>query len=129
MRRPQVAAAALGVLLAAGGCGSEGGPDAPTPMPTNPYRIVISAQGAVSPVELVVPPGTRVLFINNDVRRHDMSSDPHPDHTDCPEIDQLGVLQPGQMRETGNLVIARTCGFHDHDDPTNDRLRGRIVIR
>lgn len=83
----------------------------------------------MSPIELVVPPGTRVLFVNNDSRRHDMTSDPHPEHTNCVELNQVGLLQPGQRRETGNLVIARTCGFHDHERPDDARLKGRIVIR
>ena len=90
---------------------------------------MIDSNGAVTPSELVVAPGTRVLFINNHNRRHDMSSDPHPEHTDCPEIDQVGVLNPGQQRETGNLNTVRTCGFHDHDLPEDGRLRERIVIR
>jgi hypothetical protein len=70
-----------------------------------------------------------VLFVNEHNRRHDMTSDPHPDHLDCPELNQVGLLVPGQRRETGNLVAVRTCGFHDHDDPGNAGLRGTIVIR
>jgi hypothetical protein len=117
------------LLMSVAGCGG-GGPSSPSPPPSsNPYRITISATGAVSPTELIVPPGTRVLFINNHSRRHDMTSDQHPDHLDCPEINQVGVLQPNQSRETGNLVAVRTCGFHDHDLPDDPLLKGRIVIR
>lgn len=83
----------------------------------------------VNPKELAVSPGTRVLFINNHTRPHDMSSDPHPDHSNCPEINQVGLLNPGQSRETGNLVTIRTCGFHDHDNPNDDALWGSLVIR
>ena len=117
------------LMMIAAGCGGGGGPTDPSPAPSNPNRITISASGAVSPPELIVPPGTRVLFINNHARRHDMTSDQHPDHMDCPEINQVGVLQPGQNRETGNLVSVRTCGFHDHDNPDDPLLKGRIVIR
>ena len=107
-----------------------GGDSAPTPNnPTNPFTITISTSGIVSPKQLTVPPGTRVLFVNNHSRRHDMTSDPHPDHLDCPELNQVGALNAGQSRESGNLVIVRTCGFHDHDDPDNVNLRGSIVIR
>lgn len=116
------------LVMAAGGCGG-GGPTDPSPAPSNPYRITISSSGAVTPTELIVPPGTRVLFINNHSRRHDMTSDQHPDHMDCPEINQAGLLQPGQSRETGNLVAVRTCGFHDHELPEDPLLKGRIVIR
>ena len=60
-----------------------------------------------------------------------MTSDPHPEHNDCPEINTVGLLQPNQSRETGNLVTIRTCGFHDHDDPPpgGARWTGRITIR
>ena len=34
-----------------------------------------------------------------------------------------------QSRETGNFVIARACGFHDHDDPLNQALWGTITTR
>lgn len=115
-------------LLIVSGCGG-GGATTPSPPPSNPHRITISSTGAVSPAELIVPPGTRVLFINNHSRRHDMTSDQHPDHLDCPEINQAGLLQPGQSRETGNLVAVRTCGFHDHENPDDPMLKGRIVIR
>lgn len=113
------------VLLAS--CGGGGSSTSPTPM--SPNTFTISTSGTISPVEMTVAPGTRVLFVNNHSRRHDMTSDPHPDHTDCPEINQVGALNTGQRRETGNLVAVRTCGFHDHDDPDNSTLRGRIVIR
>jgi hypothetical protein len=58
-----------------------------------------------------------------------MASDPHPDHTDCPELNQVGFLSPGQSRETGNLVQVRTCGYHDHDLPNTVNLSGRIEVR
>jgi plastocyanin len=119
----------VGLAIASATCGGGYTSPTPTPSPNNPFRVTIAANGAVSPVELVVPPGTRVLFINNDARRHDMTSDPHPEHTDCPELNQVGLLTTGQSRESGNLVAVRTCGFHDHENPDNAALRGRIVVR
>jgi plastocyanin len=117
------------LLIACAACGgSDSQPTTPT-NPNNPYVITISTSGIASPKQLTVPPGTRVLFANNDTRRHDMASDPHPEHTDCIELNQLGVLNPGQSRESGNLVTVRTCGFHDHDNPDNVNLRGSVVIR
>lgn len=110
-------------------CG--GSPSTPSPPNTPPVAattITITPAGA-TPRNIIVDLGARVLFVNNDSRAHNMSSDPHPDHTDCPEINQAGFLQPGQSRETGNLVQVRTCGFHDHDNPGNSALRGTIQIR
>jgi plastocyanin len=120
----------LPLVLLASACGGGSGPAPTTPAPpsVNPNRVTITSTG-VNPAELVVAPGARVLFVNNDTRRHDMTSDPHPDHTDCPELNQVGLLQPGQSRETGNLVVIRTCGYHDHENPGTASLRGRIVVR
>jgi plastocyanin len=120
----------LGAAMAACGGGS---PTSPSSSPgsgggSSTTRITITSSG-VSPTEITVSPGTRVTFVNNDTRSHNMSSDQHPEHSDCPEINQAGMLQPGQSRETGNLTAVRTCGFHDHDNPSNNSLRGRIVIR
>jgi hypothetical protein len=68
-------------------------------------------------------------MINNHTRAHDMSSDPHPDHTNCPEINQIGFLSPGQQRTSGNFNTARTCGFHDHNEPDTAGLKGTITIQ
>ena len=110
-------------------CGGSSTPTTPSsPVGTGP-TMTIDAGGVLSPKELVVAPGTRVLFINQSPRARQVSSDPHPDHTDCPEINQVGFLAPGTRRETGNLNIVRTCGVHDHDDPNNADMRARIVVR
>ncbi len=117
-------AAAAALTIAA--CGS----DSPT-SPTNPpasMTITIGSNGQVSPTSLTVPVGSRVMFVNSHNRPHEMSSDPHPDHTDCPEI-TVGNLQPGQSRQTQNLNTARTCGFHDHIEPSNTALNGTIRIQ
>ena len=83
----------------------------------------------VSPKTLTITAGGQVLFINNDVVAHEMYSDPHPEHTNCPELNQVGHLTPGQSRQTGNLNTIRTCGFHDHERPLNTSLQGSILIR
>lgn len=99
---------------------------------SNTTTITITSAG-VSATQINVSAGARVAFVNMDLRSHNMTSDQHPDHLDCPEINSVGLLQPGQSRETGNLVAIRTCGFHDHDDPPptggTNRWTGRITIR
>ena len=60
---------------------------------------------------------------------HWMASDPHPTHEDCPELNTVGVLQPGERRTSGNLVTTRTCGFHDHDNPGTRSLQGTVTIQ
>jgi plastocyanin len=127
MRTITITTAVAGLCAGFAACGGNGG-TAPTPTPTNPNVITI-ANGVASPKQVTVAPGSRILFVNNDSRRHDMTSDDHPDHLECPAINQVGLLQQSQQRETGNLIAVRTCGFHDHEDPDNSNLRGQIIVR
>ena len=118
--------------LLAGITACSGGPTAlrPDPPPANPFTFTITTSG-ISPKEFTVPQGTRVLFVNNDTRRRNMTANPHPEHNEpgCEGINNVGLLNTGQNRETGNLVVVKTCGFHDHDDPSNNNVIGRIIIR
>jgi plastocyanin len=104
----------------------------PTPTPTpsaGGTTITISAAGVVSPKVLTVPAGTRVTFVNNDTRPHEMDSNPHPEHTDCIEINQVGFMTAGQTKLTGNLPGGRTCGYHDHNRDSDTNLQGTIVVQ
>ena len=123
------------IALAAVSCGSSDSPSStgPTPAPTptpspSAATITITSTGA-SPRSVTVSAGGRVTFVNSDARAHDMSSNPHPEHTDCPALNQVGFLTVGQTKLTGNLTTVRTCGFHDHNDPSNASLQGTIVIQ
>jgi plastocyanin len=78
---------------------------------------------------VTIAAGGRVTFVNNDTRPHTMNSDPHPDHTTCPAINDVGFMSPGQTKASGNLTTARTCGFHDHELFANTSLQGTIVIQ
>jgi plastocyanin len=130
----RIAAFVMTLLAAACGGGGGGTPTAPTPpTTTNPpatttTTITITAAG-VNPQRITVSPGTRVTFINNDTRPHEMNSDPHPNHGECPAIDDVGFLAPGQTKLTGNLTVVRTCGFHDHAQPDVRALQGQIVVQ
>lgn len=131
MARPNhvgVRTATLLVAVICAACGGSGGDATPSSVSSSAATITITPSG-VSPKTVTVSPGSRVTFTNNDTKSHQMYSDPHPEHTDCPEFDQVGFLAPGQSRTTGNLNITRTCGFHDHGDFENLSLRGSVVIR
>jgi plastocyanin len=131
-----VAAAVISVALAIS-CGGGGG-NAPT-SPTSTggggtggtpdlATITITSAGVVSPATVTIRQGGRVTFVNHDGRAHDMSSDPHPSHEDCAPMGQIGFLETGQSRTSGNFNEVRTCGFHDHRQPSNTGLQGRITI-
>jgi plastocyanin len=116
------------------GCGSSSNMAGPSTGSTtctasSTSTTITISNNAACPQNIVVPRGTQVTFVNSDSRTHEMTSDPHPEHTDCPEINQVGNLVAGQTRQTGNLNIARRCGFHDHIDFQNNALKGSITIQ
>ena len=122
--------AGCGVYLLFTACGGSKGPTTPTPTPTPPPgpTVTIGSSGLV-PRTIEIPVGGRLTIVNNDGVSHDMGSDPHPFHEDCPELNQIGMLEPGQFRTSGNLVEARTCGMHDHIRPLVTSLQLRVTIR
>ena len=126
---PILAVVLIGVVACGGS--SSNNPSGPTGGCTpssNPNTIVIQ-NNQVCPSTITIARGSQVTMINNDSRVHEMDSDPHPEHTQCPEINQIGFLNPGQSRSSGNLNTARTCGFHDHTNPDTTSLQGRITIQ
>ena len=79
------------------------------------------------PFEITVAVGSRVTFVNKDDQPHDIQGGLDPDHPDCPEIDVVGFLTPGQSRATAPLTAVRTCEYHDH--ASHHGFGGRIVIQ
>jgi plastocyanin len=114
--------------LAAGACGGGGGSSPSTPSaPAAALTVTITSTG-VSPRSLQVPLGGRVTFVNNDTRTHQIMSDPNPLHNDCPSINEIATIGPGQTRQTASLDVRRTCGYHDHMNPTETALQGALMI-
>ncbi|MFN7915084.1 MAG: hypothetical protein U0Q55_07070 [Vicinamibacterales bacterium] len=126
MRTSLITLAAAAALVAGCSGGNSGGGTNPTPTPAT--VITITSSG-VSPKSVTVARGSQVQFVNSDSRSHQMNSDPHPEHTDCPELNAVGFLSAGQSRTSGNLNTARTCRYHDHDLPNSTALQGSIVIQ
>jgi plastocyanin len=135
MRSRPWALVLLLVLASCGGSSSSpvsGGGSTTTTTTTQPPAglptVTITSAG-VSPKQVEIAVGGRVLFVNNDSVPHEMYSDPHPSHEECPPMNEVNVLARGQSRQTGAFNTARTCGFHDHGQSTNTALQGTIVIR
>lgn len=115
--------------MAAAGCGSDspsspsgGGSDG-----TIAATLTITSSG-ISPKTVSVPVGSRVTIVNNDTKSHNMNSDPHPEHTQCPALN-VGTLTAGQSRTSQNLTTARTCGMHDHEDADNALWKATITVQ
>ncbi len=125
-------ALAFFTLACGGGYTSPANPSSPpsTTQPASPSAATVTITSAgVSPQQVEIPVGGRVTFMNNDTASHEMYSNPHPVHTDCPPMNDVGPLSPGQSRQTGAFTVTRTCGYHDHGQPSNTALQGTIVIK
>ena len=118
------------VLLAMAAIAAAIGPACGGGTPSSPSTdatITITSSG-VSPTEVRVAAGGRVTFLNNDSRPHAMSSDPVQIHNDCPPINDVGFLNPGQRGSTAAMTVRRTCGFHDHTNENDPIFKGRIIV-
>lgn len=117
-----------GLAIFAIACGSDspsspsGGNDG-----TVAATLTITSSG-ISPKTVTVPLGSRVTIVNNDARAHNMNSDPHPEHTNCPALN-VGTLTAGQSRTSQNLTSARSCGMHDHEDASNALWFATITVQ
>jgi plastocyanin len=125
-------AAALATAVACGGDDSPNSPSGPTVSSTGSVgaigsTITISSSG-VNPSQVTVSVGQSVRFVNNDSRARDIASDPHPAHTACPSLNR-GVISAGQTRDSNGFGNAGTCTYHDHNDPDNNAVKGRITIQ
>ncbi len=135
IRNVSRAVLAVGVVVLLCACG--GGNDSPTSPSggsggsagASGATITIGSNGAVSPAQVTITVGQSVTFVNNDTRLHDMTSNPHPSHTDCPPMNAVGTLSPGRTKLTDAFTTARACGFHDHNLPQDAGLQGSITIR
>jgi plastocyanin len=127
-----LSAIALAAVMVAcgGGSTSPSGSGSPTPTPTPAPGLTITITSAgVNPKTLTVARGSQVTFVNNDSQNHDELSNPHPEHTDCPELESVGFIAPGASRQTLNLNTAKTCGYHDHELFNDTRWQGTIIIQ
>jgi hypothetical protein len=126
-----VLAAAGAFTAGACGSGTLNTPITPVPTATPPLggaATITIVGGVASPKQVEINVGQRVAFVNNDTAAHEIASNPHPIHTDCPPINEVGGLAPTTARLTGPFTIARSCGYHDHGLPDNTSLQGTIII-
>lgn len=117
-----------GVAIACGGGGSSytapAGPS--TPSGALGATIHITATG-VTPNDVSIAVGERVRFVNDDTRPHQIQTNPHLFHTDCP-ANNIAILNPGQSADTGAFEEAKGCGYHNHLLPDTQTYWGVIRV-
>ena len=120
----------FGSLTAALGCDYEA-PAAPDSSTTpGPEGAVISiAATGLTPSTVAIAPGQSVTFVNTDSVAHEIASAPVPTYDDCPAINRVGRLEPGQRMVTGALTDTRACGFLDLLRTADSRWQGTIAVQ
>ena len=107
------------------GIGESPTPEDPVTETTEVESVVevLIRNSAFEPASLTIPPGTTVIWTNEDTVPHLLASDPHPAHTGLPEL-VSGTLSQGDMyrftfTKTGNY------GYHCDIHPS---MTGTIVV-
>ena len=132
MRARGAGALALGLAaLLCAGCGGDGDGDgtptpSPAPAPASSVLVVITDTG-LTPRVINVRAGGQVTFRNDDARPHQLSSDPHPEHTRCPEYNNP-VLQQGDLFTATAQPRDGTCPLHDHLNPDSGAFRATVTV-
>jgi plastocyanin len=119
----------LALLLTIAGCdySSPTAPDGSEPGPEG-ASISITAAG-LSPSTVQIASGQSVTFRNDDATAHEVVSTPVPTYSDCPAINSVGRLEPGQSAQTGALTDPRSCGFLDLLRTGDSRWQGAILVQ
>jgi hypothetical protein len=66
--------------------------------------------------------------VNVDRSPHEILSDSFHLHSDCPEINRVGFIVPGQSRQTDPFDTTRACGFHDHAHEGDPVFHGVVYV-
>ncbi|HSL20273.1 MAG TPA: hypothetical protein VK886_01970 [Vicinamibacterales bacterium] len=126
-----LASAGFALALSTTGCSGEmDSPAAPSsPSPGAEGALVTITSAGVEPRNVTITQGQSVTFVNNDSVVHQMASDPHPVHNECPAINRVGRVEPGQRMQTDALPAARSCGYHDLLRDGDTRWHGTITVQ
>jgi hypothetical protein len=101
---------------------------APPGLPITDGATIMVTSNGFDVRDVRVFQGSRLLLTSNDNAPHEILSDPFHLHSDCPEINRLGFIVPGQSRQTDPLTVARACGFHDHAHEGDPAFHGVVYI-
>lgn len=88
--------------------------------------IVYIYSDRVTPQNIKIKSGGKLVFIQVDSSWHDLESGPHPAHTEYPPLN-IGFLKMGESR-TVDFPNPGEHGFHDHIHENNPKFQGNILV-
>lgn len=87
-------------------------------------QTVIYDQNGFSPEMLTSKVGEKMNIENKSSSTIEVNSDPHPSHTENPELN-VGAIEPGATKSV-TLTTTGTFGFHNHLQPDE---KARVVVQ
>jgi hypothetical protein len=84
--------------------------------------------GGVKPQVLHVDYPVTVTFKNADAVPHRLESAPETIWDNCPEMNAVGTLKPGQSQAVAFSEKDAVCAYQDAGQPTNTAFQGYIAI-
>ena len=99
-------------------------PQASKATPAFEAQVAITKDGFV-PESILVKKGTQIIWQNQDENPHQVSSDPHPTHTNLAGFDSLKPLASG---DSFSFIFEKsgTFTYHDHLNPL--KLQGTVIV-
>ncbi len=95
-----------------------------TSTPATSTNLITYTNTGFVPTTLTIKSGNQVSIKNDSSRELQFDSDPHPDHTDNPELN-IGSI-PGGETKTFTVNRTGTHGYHNHK---NDSDRGTLIVQ
>jgi plastocyanin len=96
--------------------------------PRDPAPTVSITAAGVAPQVSHLNRGTPVRFVNNDSVNHRLGPAPELRYDNCPELDGLPNLEPGQSASVTIDRNGTVCAFHDDAQPATRALQGVLVV-
>ena len=120
MRTISRLATLLGIVTTVG-CANPGSGAGAMAKPTQPSLVSSFDPAGVSPRTRAVEAGSRIQFVNNDSRPHELYSN------DCRELAST-LLAPGQVFVAAFDVGPKTCHFQDLLAPSSPEYAGIVQV-
>lgn len=88
-------------------------------------ELIAVRESGVDQASVTIRFGQHVTFYSPDGSTHNIRSDPHPAHTDCPALN-VAEISAGINPSTSPFLTPGTCGYHD--DNFLGTVRGEIIV-
>lgn len=95
-----------------------------TPKTEQEVATLTYSNDGFSPDEITVNANETIKIVNQSSATLDFSSDPHPTHTNNPELN-VGDIAPGESA-TFTMSKSGTWGFHNHFAPNH---HGNVIVK